>query len=106
MGFTDEQVVGVPQTVKIKHQVNFGRPVRNVTGIFGYFFWLLKKVARTQAKRCETALKERNDSLNRLLSAVEGLNLFLKKNNKIRPLKIKSRSSYTALTSDYSQTAS
>ena len=36
----------------------FARFVSGTMGVFGYFFTLLKKVTRTQAKRCETTLNE------------------------------------------------
>ena len=54
MGHKDEQVVGDPQTVMIKHWVNLGRPVRNVRAFLATFFALEKSNSqseRSAAKR-------------------------------------------------------
>ena len=57
MGLKDEQVEGVPQTVKTKHQLNLGSPVRTSLAFLVTFFAIEKSNSQSERQRCETALK-------------------------------------------------
>ncbi|MEP2791601.1 MAG: hypothetical protein ABJI36_16000, partial [Kangiellaceae bacterium] len=57
MGLTNEQVVGVPQTVKTKYLVNLGSPVPTISAFLVTFFAIEKSNSQSERSAAKPHLK-------------------------------------------------